>query len=184
VQNSGRSETVLLLIDLINPFDYPGADAVLRHVEAILPQVRALKAEFASRGLSTIYVNDNFKRWRSSFAETVQHCLERAGRHITQALQPDPSDYFVLKPHRSGFYGTPLELLLEQLETKRVVCAGVATDMCVLATASDAQIRGYETVIASDCTASMDAERHERALEVMRQGLGGLTMPGREVLRS
>jgi nicotinamidase-related amidase len=181
MEDSDRSETVLLLIDLINPFDYPGGDMLLRHTKEIVPQVQSLKAAFAREKLATIYVNDNFGRWRSSFADTVKHCLERDGKDIARALQPDETDYFVLKPHRSGFYGTPLELLLQKLGVRRVVCAGIATDMCVFATASDAQIRGFETLIASDCSAAMDPQRHERALEVMRQGLGALTMRGCEI---
>lgn len=177
-----RSEVVLLLIDLINPFDYPGADEVLLRTRRILPEVRALKERFAARKLATVYVNDNFRRWRSSFAETVDHCLEGNGREVVEGLRPAKHDYFVLKPHRSGFYATPLDLLLQQLGARVLVFAGIATDMCVLSTASDAQIRGYETVIVTDCTAAMDDERHERALQLMKDSFGARLSTARRVL--
>jgi nicotinamidase-related amidase len=177
-----RSEVVLLLIDLINPFDYPGAEEVLANTRRILPEVRTLKSQFAARNFATVYVNDNFRRWRSSFAETVEHCLTGDGRDVVEGLRPGKNDYFVLKPHRSGFYATPLDLLLEQLGARILVFAGIATDMCVLATASDAQIRGFQTIVATDGTAAMNRERHERALEVMEESLGTRLSTVRQVL--
>jgi nicotinamidase-related amidase len=182
MHDSERSEVVLLLVDLINPFDYPGADEVLARTRRILPQVRALKESFAARKLATVYVNDNFRRWRSSFPETVEHALAGNGREIVEGLRPGTCDYFVLKPHRSGFYATPLDLLLQQLEARVLVFAGITTDMCVLSTVSDAQIRGYETLVVTDCTASMDDERHERALALMKDSIGTRLSTARHVL--
>jgi nicotinamidase-related amidase len=182
MHDSEHSEVVLLLIDVINPFDYPDAEHVLANTRRILPEVRALKERFAALKLATVYVNDNFGRWRSSFAETVEHCLAREGRDVVEGLRPAKDDYFVLKPHRSGFYGTPLELLLQQLEARVLVLCGIATDMCVLATASDAQIRGFQTIIATDGTASVDPKRHQAALELMQQSLGARLSTARQAL--
>ena len=51
---------------------------------------------------------------------------------------PDDDDYFVLKPKHSGFYATPLELLLRYLKVDELIITGIAGDNCVLFTAADA----------------------------------------------
>lgn len=170
-----ESPVALLLIDLINPFDYPGAEELLDPTRDIVRPVHALRQRFRDAGLAVVYVNDNFGRWRSSFPETVAHCMKGAGRDVIEALQPSVQDYFVLKPHRSGYYATPLELLLGALRTRRVVLAGISTDMCVLSTASDARIRGMELCVPRDCTATFDDAQRDRTLRVMRHGLDAWT---------
>jgi nicotinamidase-related amidase len=166
-----ESKSALLLVDLMNPFDYEGSEGVLSATLEMLPVVRDLARRFRDEQRAVIYVNDNFGRWRSSFEDTVQYCAQRAGGKVAEALRPGPKDYFVLKPHRSGFYATPLDLLLTRLGTRHVVIAGITTDMCVLATASDAQIRGYATTVVRDATAALDPGRHERALLLIEQAL-------------
>jgi nicotinamidase-related amidase len=178
------ARTALLLIDLINPFDYEGAEQVLRDVRAKLENTRALVARFRALDLPVIYVNDNFGRWRSSFQELIQHCADAKGREVIEALHPERSDYFVLKPHRSGFYITPLELLLSSLETQHLVLAGLTTDMCILATASDAQMRGYAITIARDCTSALSRERHERALILVAESCNAALRTSAEILAS
>lgn len=77
----------------------------------------------------------------------------------------------VLKPKHSGFYNTTLPLLLEYLDVTKVIITGIATDNCVLFTASDAYMRDLEVVVPRDCVAAIDPRRHEYALEQMRHAL-------------
>ena len=166
-KTSRGEREALLLIDLVNPFDYEGGDSVLEHTRRIVDAVHGLAQRFRERGAPVIYVNDNFGRWRSSFHDTVAHCRAGAGRDVVERIAPRNEDYFVLKPHRSGFYNTPLELLLDHEDVGQLVLAGITTDMCVLATASDAHMRGFGLTILSDGTAALDHARHERGLALM-----------------
>lgn len=166
-------ESALLLIDVINEFDFPGSEDLLRYALPAAEQIAVLIGRMRARGVPVIYVNDNFGRWNSNFPEQIQHCImpDCEGREVTRLLMPDPKDYFVLKPKHSGFYSTPLDVLLAHLRVKTLLLAGFAGDICVLYTANDAYMRDYQLVIASDCIASESQEGNEHALQHMRDRL-------------
>ena len=168
-----KSETALLLIDVINDLDFPEANQLLRFARPMARKLLALKQRAKKAGIPVIYVNDNFGRWRSDFRRQVQHCLGRGsrGREIVSLLQPEEDDYFVLKPKHSGFFSTTLETLLRYLGSKRLILTGIAGNFCVLFTANDAYMRDYELIIPSDCTASNSAEENRQALALMRKFL-------------
>jgi nicotinamidase-related amidase len=163
----------LLIIDMINPFTFEGAQAMLPAAVAAAKRIMALKQRVKTAGLPVIYVNDNFGKWRSDFRKLVQHCLESScrGRQIAHLLAPDNDDYFVLKPKHSGFYETPLDLLLQFLGAKRLILTGVAGNSCVLNTASDAYMREFEVATPADCIASLNPKDNRMALDLMRRAL-------------
>jgi nicotinamidase-related amidase len=99
----------------------------------------------------------------------VKHCLEKdsPGRKITELLQPDPQDYFVLKPRHSGFYSTTLEVLLRHLDVRKIIICGFAGDICVLYTANDAYMRGFGIAVPFDCVASETPRANRYALNQM-----------------
>jgi nicotinamidase-related amidase len=152
----GRQRTALLLIDVINAFDFPGSANLVRAAKRVAPRIDRLAERARKRGVPVIYVNDNFGRWRSDFQSTVAICTKpgQPGREVAALLRPHDGDYFVLKPQHSGFYFTALEPLLRHLDTRSLVLAGFAGNLCVLFTANDAHMRGYHVVVPRDCTAS------------------------------
>jgi len=159
----------LLLIDVINDLDFEYGEEVLKQA---LPAARKL-TELAKRaraaGIPVIYVNDNFGKWRSDFRKTVDHVVSDGvrGQPIAELLRPEENDYFVLKPKHSGFFSTTLDTLLKYLESEKLIIAGIATDMCVLFTASDAHMRDYHLFVPEDCSAAASREDHERAIALM-----------------
>ena len=84
---------------------------------------------------------------------------------------PHPDDYFVLKPKHSGFFATPLELLLRCLEVRRLIVTGVAGNNCVLYTAADAYMRDFAVSTPPDCIASLDNRDNDYAVDQMRTTL-------------
>jgi nicotinamidase-related amidase len=146
----------LLIIDMINAFDFDGAEAMLPRALAAAKATAGLKQRARKAGVPVVYVNDNFGRWRSDFRSTLAHCLRDGvrGRPIAEILRPDEDDYFVLKPKHSGFQFTPLELLLTHLGAETLILTGVAGNFCVLFTAHDAYMRDYHLVVPGDCIAS------------------------------
>ncbi|MBJ2155222.1 isochorismatase family cysteine hydrolase [Variovorax sp. IB41] len=158
--------TALLIIDMISCWDFPDAEKLLPRAAAIAPRIAALKARCRKAGVPVIYANDNRGRWRSDFPALVEESLaqDSAGAGVTRALQPEPDDYFVLKPKQSAFFGTPLELLLRHLDARRLILTGVASDQCVLVTATEAGMRDLAVVVPRDCVASQSARRNEIVL--------------------
>jgi|SRR5579872_4230091 len=163
-----KSRTVVLLIDVINDLDFPGADALLAQALPMAKQIASLKQRAKRASVPCIYVNDNFGRWRSDFRALVSHCLDAGvrGRPLAQLLRPDEDDYFVLPMH-SGFYSTSLSLLLKHLGAQTLVLTGLSTNNCVLFTANDAYMRGFRLIIPSDCVASNTREENDYALKQM-----------------
>ena len=162
---------MLLLIDVINPFDFAAAGRLLRHARPAAKRIAALKQRLALRGVPAVYVNDNFGRWQSDFRAQVEHCAraESAGAEITQLLRPGEGDYFVLKPKHSGFYSTSLDVLLRYFGARRLVLTGFAGNICVLYTANDAHMRDYELIVPHDCIASEAASLNRAACEQMQR---------------
>jgi nicotinamidase-related amidase len=173
-----KSETALLLIDVINDLDFPEANQLLRYARPMARKLLRLKQRAKKAGVPVIYVNDNFGRWQSDFRRQVEHCLrDSRGHEIVSLLQPDEDDYFVLKPKHSGFFSTTLDTLLRYLGAKKLILTGVAGNFCVLFTANDAYMRDYDLLIPSDCTASNTAEENRQALALMRKFLKADTRP-------
>jgi nicotinamidase-related amidase len=172
-----------LLIDVINDLDFDEADALLVQAKPMAQRLATLKREAARLQVPTIYVNDNFGQWKSDFRHTVEHCCAEAsrGREISQALRPDESDYFVLKPKHSGFYATTLDLLLEYLRVDALIITGIAANICVLFIANDAYMRGYRLLVPSDCVASNTEEERDYALRQMKSILKADISPSTEI---
>lgn len=162
-----------MIIDMMNEFAFDGAPALFPAVEEAARRIAAMKRRMKRAGLPVIYVNDNFGRWQSDFRRLVARCLDVRcrGRRIAQLLGPGEDDYFILKPKHSGFFATPLELLLNVLGVRRLILTGVAGDNCVLYTAADAYMREFEICVPTDCTVSIDPRANEAALTHMQATL-------------
>jgi len=181
--NAPDRATVLLLVDVVNDLEFDGGEALLANALPMAREVAALKAAAKRGGIPAVYVNDNFGRWRSDFRSQVRHCLDDGvrGAALSRLLRPDDDDYFVLKPRHSAFYETPLQLLLADLDARTLIVTGLAGNLCVLATAHDAHIRGYRLVIPGDCTASISREDNARALRHCGRWLGADVRPWRSL---
>ena len=168
-----KSELVLLLVDVINDFDFRHGEKLLRFARPAARRIAALKSRLSRRGVPAIYVNDNFGRWRSDFKSQVERCIrdDAPGAEVARLLIPADDDYFVLKPKHSGFYSTSLGVLLSYLSAHRLIITGFAADICVLYTANDAYMRNYELIVPADCVAAETAAARRTALQQMKRFL-------------
>lgn len=174
----------LLLVDLVNPLDFPGGDALLGRALPMVERIAALQRRTRAAGIPSVYVNDNFGAWHLGFGELVEHVRSgRApGRALLGAIAPDPrEDYFVLKPMHSGFFCSALDPLLRRLRARQLILTGVACDICVWMTAADAHMRGFGLVVPSDCVASERESDELHALEHMRRVLQADVRPAAEL---
>jgi nicotinamidase-related amidase len=159
----------LLLIDVINDFDFEQGEELLRLAMPVGRNIAKLKERTRAAGIPSIYVNDNFGRWQSDFKKIVAHCRREDGRGkpFVEMLLPEDDDYFVLKPKHSGFYSTTLSLLLTHLAAENLILTGIAGNNCVLFTANDAYMRDFKLFIPADCVVSNTKEENEHALKQM-----------------
>ena len=172
-----QSGTVLLLVDFINPMQFDGADDLSIPAVEAAKATAILKRRLTSEGVRTIYVNDNFGHWQSDFDGLTAHCRKQGGTSakLVRALAPTKADLRVLKPRHSGFHGTPLDLLLTQLDAHQLILVGLAADLCVQFTAMDAFVRGYRLWVPEDCVAAESPERKQAALQWMALALKAKT---------
>jgi nicotinamidase-related amidase len=164
-----KSKTVLLLIDVINDFDFEEGEQLLRLAMPVGRNIAKLKERTQAAGIPSVYVNDNFGRWQSDFKKIVAHCRREhsRGKEFVEMLLPEDDDYFVLKPKHSGFYSTTLSLLLTHLGAENLILTGIAGNNCVLFTANDAYMRDFKLFIPADCVVSNTEEENKHALKQM-----------------
>jgi nicotinamidase-related amidase len=169
----------LLIIDMINDLSFEGGEALREKAEEVASLALELRRAADRLGIPTIYVNDNYGRWHSERAKIVEACLRpnSPGREMVKRMAPRDSDYFVIKPQVSGFYGTTLPVLLPRLGVNRVVLTGIAADICVLFTAADAHMREYGLWIPSDAVASENDQRKQWALDIMHKSMDAEVRP-------
>jgi nicotinamidase-related amidase len=173
----------LLLIDVINDFEFEGGEEFLQLALPVGRNIAALKQRAKQQRIPVIYVNDNFGKWQSDLNKIVSHCLEDGvrGEPFVKLVLPDENDYFVLKPKHSGFYCTSLELLLEHTGAHSIILAGIAGNNCVLFTANDAYMRDFKLFVPADCSLSISPEDNEHAFKQMEKVLKANIRPAGEL---
>ncbi len=166
-----RSDTVLLIIDMITDFHFDDGDALYRNSIPAAERIAKLRKRAKESGVPVIYVNDNYNDWTKDFDALIERVTadSEKGRKIVDLVRPDEDDYYILKPQRSGFYATPLGVLLLSMNVSKIIITGVTTDICVLFTAHDAHMRGFSVQIPSDCAAAVEEEHHKFALDFLQR---------------
>lgn len=174
-----KSPAALILVDVINHFEFPDGQRVLHEALPIAPRLARLKERARKAAIPCIYVNDNFGQWRSDAAKLVTYCLraESAGRKFVEALRPGVDDYFVLKPMHSAFFQTPLEILLRYLGATNLILCGLATNSCIVCTAHDANMREFRLFVPSECSAARSPREHRQAIEHIKEMADAKVMP-------
>lgn len=178
-----RAKAALLLIDVINDFEFPDSDRLLEQSIPMTRRLVAFKRLARKNNIPAIYVNDNFGQRKSDFRHIVEHCTDPwvCGAQVPKHLRPQKNDYFVLKRKHSGFYSTSLDVLLGFLRVDTLILAGVATNICVLFTANDAYMRDYFHYVPRDCVAANTADETNHALKQMGNLLKADTRPADEI---
>jgi nicotinamidase-related amidase len=164
----------LLLVDVINDFKHEDGEELLasfreRHDGFVQALERA-----RGDGVPIVYANDNFGVWDGDAPRLVRQALEGRGAELVQAIAPRDGETFVVKPRYSAFDHTPLDLILHELETERILLGGTSTEGCVAQTAIAARELGFKVSVLADACATVDSELERVALAYLEAVAGVL----------
>lgn len=182
-----QGASAVLVIDVQNDFcdddgvhGHRGSD--LQWVQAVVEPTERLLHEARRRRVPVIFVRTHHDRWsdhesnylRDSRVGVLHHLQPNARGSEFYRLRPEPDEYVLTKRRYSAFFGTELDILLRNLGTKKLILAGVATNVCVETTARDACMRDFDVVVVRECVAAYSEAAHNAALANIDHHFGRL----------
>lgn len=182
LEHFDMSKAALIIIDMQNdflledaPIPCPGGLETVQHIEK-LAQI------FRLHNRPVIYTQESHRKEKVDFGlelmyEEPEHCLEESsGIDFISDLKPSSGDFIICKRRYSAFFATDLDLLLRGMGIDTLVLTGVATDVCVRATAQDAQQHSYNVIVPVECVAGTSEKAHQAALDNISY-IFGITVP-------
>lgn len=106
------------------------------------------------------------------------------GHDIIDELAPTAGETVIDKPGKGAFYATELTEVLESAGITTLLVTGVTTEVCVHTTVREANDRGYECLVVSDCVGSYFPDFQRVGLEMIaaQGGIFGWTAPSADVM--
>jgi nicotinamidase-related amidase len=108
------------------------------------------------------------------------------GHDLVRELAPIPGEPVVDKPGKGAFYATDLDAILKNRGVRQLVVCGVTTEVCVQTTVREANDRGLDCLVLSDCVGSYFPKFQEAALEMIKAqgGIFGWVSDSRRFLEA
>jgi nicotinamidase-related amidase len=165
------SDTVVLVVDMLNSYQHADAEKLVPNVAKIIAPLADLVHRAPDSDVDLVYVNDNYGDFSAEFSDIVRSACHGARPDLVDPIVPPEGSRVVTKVRHSAFFSTPLAYLLDRLGTKRLILTGQVTEQCILYTALDAYVRHIPVVIPTDAVAHLDAELGAAALNMMERNM-------------
>ena len=203
------ARTALIIIDMQRDFLEPGGfgealgNDVSLLARAITP-CRALLEAMRARGVLIIHTREGH---RPDLSDAPKAKVERGapsmrigapgpmgrilirgerGHDIIDALAPRKGEPVIDKPGKGAFYATDLGPMLHLRGIETLIVCGVTTEVCVHTSVREANDRGYDALVLSDCVGSYFPEFQRVALEMIKAqgGIFGWVSDSERFLRA
>ncbi len=201
--------TALVIIDMQRDFIEPGGfgetlgnDVSL--LAAIVPACRSALAAWRKAGGLVVHTRESHlpdlsdcppaKRNRGSPSLRIGDAgpmgrilvSGEPGNDIIPALAPVAGELIIDKPGKGAFYATELQTLLQESAITHLIFMGVTTEVCVQTSMREANDRGYDSLLLTDCTESYFPAFKTAAIEMIHaQGaIVGWTAPSELLLKA
>lgn len=201
-------KSAFLIIDMQRDFCYEGGfgEALGNDVTAtksIIPAVKKMLEEARKKSMFVIHTREGH---RADLSDLPHNKLIRGkgetkigdkgpmgrilirgeyGHDIVDELKPIEGEVVIDKPGKGAFYMTDLELILRNKDIKYIFVAGVTSHVCVSTTIREANDRGFECLMLTDCTAAFDKRDHEDTIHQITQqgGIFGFAASSEDVIK-
>ncbi len=179
------SKTALLVIDVQNTYLTESQDLaerrrwapfMARMHEKVIPNIQRLIDACRKKGMNVLFARiacqtpDGRERSLSQRKPGFNNLLlpkDEWESQIIDVLAPNPDEIVVLKTTDSALTGTNLRLMLHNLGTQHVICAGIFTDQCVSSTVRSLADESFDVVVAHDACAAATEELHDNELKTI-----------------
>lgn len=166
----------LIIVDMIHEF-VDGKFGSKRAI-SMVDNLKTLLKIARERGWLIIFARDSHSEGDPELKVWGPHAMKGSfSSEIIGSLEVMQGDIIIEKNTYDAFFKTDLEKILSEKNVKKVVVAGVSTDICVLHTVCHAFFLGYETYVVEECTESMKESNKEFGLKYMK------TIYGTKVIR-
>jgi nicotinamidase-related amidase len=158
---------------MLNPYEHEDAEPLAECVREKLPGIVSLLEHARRRSDDTllVYANDNQDQWEAGRQELIERALDGKRPELVEPIVPHDPVPFMAKGRHSIFYQTAFDHLLRSYEVDRIVLAGQVTEQCILYSALDAYMRGYEIVVPTDAVAHIQDDLARGALAMMERNM-------------
>lgn len=174
------SKELLLIVDMVSPWDFPGAEDMADAAAPAVETMARLK-ENVGEEVEIAYANDMAEGFHGSREAATTLAMKGRRPDLVKPLLPAEGEAFIHKGQHSAFYGTPLAHLLKLSEVKNIILTGQVTEQCILYTALDAHVRGYEITVPVDAVISQAEHLGLAALEMIESNMNGRLVTAAEL---
>jgi nicotinamidase-related amidase len=205
----GPERTALLIIDMQRDFVEPGGfgetlgnDVSL--LREVIPPLQAVLQATRDAGITVIHTREGHM---PDLSDCPPAKLSRGnptlrigdpgpkgrilirgeyGHDIIDELAPLPGELVIDKPGKGSFYATGLDEVLRKSGITSLIVTGVTTEVCVHTTVREANDRGYECLVLSDCVGSYfpEFQRYGLAMVAAQGGIFGWVAPSVNYLKA
>lgn len=194
VEPSFDSSTALIVVDMQNDFGHPDGSLFVTGGDEIADAINGYVAAARDAGGSVVYTQDWHPPETPHFATSggvwPVHCVRDTwGAELMESVTLDGpvvrkgtggedgySGFTMRDPESGAEAATELHQILQDQGVQSVVVVGLALDVCVRATADDAQRLGYDTTVVAAASAPVNLEPGDGHAAVTAMANNGITI--------